>query len=157
MPNFPPEVFFKSFDAFESGRGSPPPRSGSIFSGVGAKRLFPHVLLVEDDPVSRWLVRTALLDECMLRTASTASRALDIVHESCPDLIILDIGLPDLDGFSLLKILRLRNPALSIVVLSSNISPERIEKALRWGAIGYITKPFKQSELIKYLPSSEGC
>jgi two-component system chemotaxis response regulator CheY len=109
------------------------------------------VLLVEDDPVTRWLVRQALKNECHLATASTAYRALTLYMSWQPDLVFLDINLPDHNGLELLEWIIHRDPHASVVMFSSLNTADLIAKALKNGAQGFITKPFLKENLLDYV------
>jgi two-component system KDP operon response regulator KdpE len=79
--------------------------------------------------------------------APNAKTALELLGEA-PDLVILDLGLPDADGHDLLRTIRARNEAIPIVVLSSRGDEAGKVKALDLGADDYVTKPFGMEELL---------
>jgi two-component system alkaline phosphatase synthesis response regulator PhoP len=84
-------------------------------------------------------------------TAGSGQEALDRVHAQRPDLIILDLMLPDIDGFSVCEILR-RDPAtaaIPIVILSAWSTHDARHLGLELGALDYLTKPFSPKELVE--------
>lgn len=107
-----------------------------------------RILLVEDDAmlaeaVSRALTQSAHAVDCA-RTGEEADRAL--ATESY-DLVLLDVGLPKIDGFEVLRRLRARRTAVPVLMLTANDSPEAVVTGLDLGADDYLTKPFRLSEL----------
>lgn len=101
------------------------------------------ILLVEDHPVNRKLVRDILLYHFKVEEAVSAEAAQDYLRTHRPDLILLDIQLPGMDGLSLMRCLK-AEPAtadIPIVVLSANATVRDIELARRLGCADYITKP----------------
>lgn len=111
----------------------------------------PKVLLIEDDPVTRWMVRLALKGECTLATAQDAGKAIRIYQAYQPDLVLLDIGLPDRNGKDLLSRLMLIDPGAYIVMFSSLGSRENIAETVQKGAKGFIAKPFRKKEIMAHL------
>lgn len=109
------------------------------------------VLLVEDDPVTRWMVRTALKDECCLATAHDAGKAISAYQTFRPDMVLLDINLPDRDGRAVMESIRHNDPGAWIVMFSSNDSPENISRSIEGGARGFIAKPFTREKILRYL------
>lgn len=103
-----------------------------------------NVLVVDDVPLNLKLVTKMLARfEFRIRTAANGLQALDAVKEELPDLILLDILMPAMDGFEVLKILR-ANPAtekVRVVILSALNSNEDIVKGYNLGANDFITKP----------------
>ncbi len=108
----------------------------------------PRILIVDDEPSIRKLVRMGLATQDFdVSEAPTAAAALKAL-ESKPDLMILDLGLPDRSGFEVLRTVRDRGDALPIVILSSREDEDGKVKALDSGADDYITKPFSMQELL---------
>ena len=108
----------------------------------------PLILLVEDDLPIRRLLRTTLSDEeYRLVEAETGQKGLREALQQPPDLVILDLGLPDMDGQDVLRQLRewLRAP---IIVLSARDQERQKISALDGGADDYLTKPFSTGELL---------
>lgn len=112
-----------------------------------------RVLLVEDDPVTRWMVRTAVKGTCDLMTAPTACRALSMYKDYKPDLVLLDINLPDISGHEILVQIMNRDPGAYIVMFSSQDSIENITNTMEDGARGFIAKPFRKERLLQYIES----
>lgn len=110
-----------------------------------------RVLLVEDDPVTRWLVRNALKDECELMTASTAGKAIQMYKEHTPDLVLLDIGLPDCDGTTVLDDIIAHDPAAKVVMFTHSDDFDTLTGTMARGASGFITKPFHRARLLDYI------
>jgi CheY-like chemotaxis protein len=108
-------------------------------------------LLIEDDPVTRWIVRTSLKDECDLMTASTASSACVLYSKFKPDIVFLDINLPDKSGLDVLNWILRHDPGAKIVMFSSQDSLDIMTSSLEAGAIGFIAKPFTRDHLITHL------
>ena len=107
-----------------------------------------RILVVDDEPPIRKLLRMGLTaDGYQTLEASNAKTALDLLSQS-PDLIILDLGLPDADGHDLLTMIRARNESVPIVVLSCRGDEAGKVQALDLGADDYVTKPFGMDELL---------
>jgi len=106
------------------------------------------VLIVDDEPPIRKLLRMGLGTEGYdILEAPNGKAALTLVEHK-PDLIILDLGLPDIEGHELLEKIRARNERVPIVVLSSRGEEAGKVMALDLGADDYITKPFGMNELL---------
>ncbi|HJZ32614.1 MAG TPA: response regulator transcription factor [Hyphomicrobiaceae bacterium] len=105
------------------------------------------ILIVDDEPPIRKLLRMGLTSQGYeVLEAPNGKTALDLLAKK-PALVILDLGLPDIDGLDLLKRLRHRQDNLPIVVLSSRGDEAGKVAALDLGADDYVTKPFGMDEL----------
>ncbi len=106
------------------------------------------VLIVDDEPPIRKLLRMGLSTQGYeILDAPNGKTALALL-ESKPDLVILDLGLPDMKGLDLLAMIRARNEAVPIIVLSSRGDEAGKVQALDLGADDYLTKPFGMEELL---------
>ena len=106
------------------------------------------VLVVDDEPPIRKLLRMGLSTQGYeILEASNGKMSLELLEQK-PDLVILDLGLPDMQGLELLRMMRARNEAVPIVVLSSRGDEVGKVQALDLGADDYITKPFGMDELL---------
>uniref|UniRef100_UPI0025FF0907 response regulator transcription factor n=1 Tax=uncultured Enterococcus sp. TaxID=167972 RepID=UPI0025FF0907 len=106
------------------------------------------ILLVEDDEKIIAFMEVILTQEhYQLHIAMNASEALMMFQTNTIDLVLLDLGLPDMDGIELLKIIR-QQMSLPILILSARTNELEKVKALDLGADDYITKPFGTQELL---------
>src|SRR3954470_15549815 len=108
----------------------------------------PLILLIEDELAIRRFLRTSLATEnYRLVEAETGTQAIRVAAQQPPDLVILDLGLPDLDGQEVLRQLRewLQAP---IIILSARDQEKQKVAALDSGADDYLTKPFSTAELL---------
>ncbi|GAB1717606.1 MAG: two component transcriptional regulator, winged helix family [Nitrobacter sp.] len=106
------------------------------------------ILIVDDEPPIRRLLRTSLASQgFQIREAADGHSALAEIERSCPDLVILDLGLPDIDGSDVIRLLRGSGNAVPILVLSSRSDEKGKVEALDLGADDYVTKPFGTAEL----------
>lgn len=109
------------------------------------------VLVIDDEPPIRKLLRMGLSSQGYeILEASNGRIALEKLAEE-PALIILDLGLPDIQGHELLRTIRARNESVPIVVLSSRGDEAGKVQALDLGADDYLTKPFGMDELLARL------
>jgi two-component system, OmpR family, KDP operon response regulator KdpE len=107
-----------------------------------------RVLVVDDEPPIRKLLRTGLAAHgYRVLEAQNGKAALEQL-EALPNLIILDLGLPDMQGHELLRTIRSRNDSVPIVILSSRDDEAGKVQALDLGADDYVTKPFGMDELL---------
>ncbi|MDE2285059.1 MAG: response regulator transcription factor [Hyphomicrobiales bacterium] len=107
-----------------------------------------RVLVIDDEPPIRKLLRMGLSAQGYhTLEAPNGKTALEFLGER-PDLVILDLGLPDTDGHDLLRTIRARNERVPIVVLSSRSDEASKVQALDLGADDYVTKPFGMAELL---------
>ena len=107
----------------------------------------PKILVVDDEPPIRKLLRMGLSSQGYdVLEASDGKGALELLAKK-PALVILDLGLPDIDGHELLRRIRHRQEALPIIVLSSRGDEAGKVAALDLGADDYVTKPFGMDEL----------
>ena len=108
-----------------------------------------RVLVIDDEPPIRKLLRLGLSAHgYQIMEASSGKMALQLLSEQTPDLIVLDLGLPDMQGHELLRTMRARNDSVPIVVLSSRDDEAGKVQALDYGADDYVTKPFGMDELL---------
>jgi two-component system KDP operon response regulator KdpE len=107
-----------------------------------------HVLVVDDEPPIRKLLRMGLGAQGYdVLEAPNGKTALELMGGK-PDLVILDLGLPDVQGLDLLRQMRAQNESVPIVVLSSRGDEAAKVAALDFGADDYVTKPFGMEELL---------
>jgi two-component system KDP operon response regulator KdpE len=108
----------------------------------------PKVLVIDDEPPIRKLLRMGLSTQGYeILEAGNGKASLQLLAQK-PDLVILDLGLPDMQGLDLLRMIRARDEKVSIVVLSSRGDETGKVQALDLGADDYITKPFGMDELL---------
>ncbi|NVN86949.1 MAG: response regulator transcription factor [Rhodopseudomonas sp.] len=106
------------------------------------------IMIVDDEPPIRKLLRMGLGTQGYdVLEASNGKIALDLLKQD-PALIILDLGLPDIQGHDLLRMIRARNDSVPIVILSSRGDEAGKVQALDLGADDYLTKPFGMDELL---------
>jgi two-component system KDP operon response regulator KdpE len=107
-----------------------------------------RVLVVDDEPPIRKLLRMGFSTQGYeILEATNGKTALELLTGN-PDLIVLDLGLPDMQGLDLLRMMRARNERVPIVVLSSRGDEAAKVEALDLGADDYVTKPFGMDELL---------
>lgn len=107
------------------------------------------VLLVEDEPPIRRFLRTTLSAQGYeVAEAADGAAALEQIRKRPPDLLVLDLGLPDMDGAEIIRRLRGTGATLPIIVLSSRVDEAGKVAALDLGADDYVTKPFGVDELL---------
>ena len=106
------------------------------------------ILIVDDEPPIRKLLRMGLTTQgYQILEATNGKTALELLSKE-PDLVILDLGLPDIQGHELLRMIRARNESVPVVVLSSRGDEAGKVQALDFGADDYVTKPFGMDELL---------
>lgn len=104
--------------------------------------------MVEDSPIERTLLSAlARKSGHEVVEARDAGSALAAAEAHPPDVILLDIHLPDMDGLTLLSQLRTEHPYVPVVVISASADPEQVEAALDLGAVNFMFKPFKAREV----------
>ena len=111
-----------------------------------------RVLVVDDEPAIRRFLRTSLdAQGFIVLEAPDAHSALAQLSRNAVDVLVLDLGLPDMDGIDVIRTLREQGSALPIIVLSSRSDEVAKVRALDLGADDYVTKPFGMDELLARL------
>ena len=107
------------------------------------------ILLVDDEPGMLRYIKTLLeVEDHHVQTASTGEEALETVQKGLnPDLVLLDLLMPGIDGLETLENLRKLRPGVKVVMLSCVNDTKKVVQAIRLGAADYITKPFQKAEL----------
>jgi DNA-binding response OmpR family regulator len=108
-----------------------------------------HVLLVEDDAVlADGLVRVLAGSGMQIALATDGLAADQLLQKSAPDVVVLDIGLPGIDGFEVVRRLRARGSNLPVLLLTARDAVEDRVRGLELGADDYLVKPFATPELV---------
>jgi DNA-binding response OmpR family regulator len=110
----------------------------------------PEVLIVDDDPDIRAMLRFSLGDHGFsIREASDGLGALAILDERAPDVMVLDLMMPNVDGFSVLEAMRTRGiaPSTQVIILSAKAEERDFVKGWELGASDYLTKPLDPDQL----------
>jgi two-component system, OmpR family, alkaline phosphatase synthesis response regulator PhoP len=111
-----------------------------------------RILAVDDEPALTDLVRYHLARAGhQVTVAASGWEAIEAVRRERPDLILLDLMLPDLDGFGVCEILRqeVDSATIPVIILSAWSSPDTRNLGLELGALDYLTKPFSPGELVE--------
>ena len=113
------------------------------------KELSPHILVVDDDPINVKFLKALLTGEYNVTTAANGVQAIDIIQQKMPDLILLDIMMPELDGFSVTRKLKSDPETQNIpIILITALSSESDKiKGIEAGADEFLNKPVNQTEL----------
>ena len=107
------------------------------------------ILIVDDDPQIRRLCRTALEETgYVVREAGNGKEALAAIEGKSFDLIVLDLSMPDMDGFEFLKVVRGDSPKLKIIVISGFLGGKMLKAARLFGGTATLAKPFSPDALI---------
>src|SRR5271166_6510731 len=132
------------------------PRSGAS-SGESMPQLSEDlkkckILIVDDEPVNTHLLKRVLAASGFHNFQSTndSRQALSLFEELAPDLVVLDLTMPYIDGYTLLKEFCCKVPLgqyLPILILTANISPQARQRALSLGARDFVTKPIDIAEV----------
>ena len=106
------------------------------------------MLVVDDDKLTRWSVATILMGlGYQVSEAASLEEAAAFLNSHTPRLVLLDIRLPDGDGFALLQDIRKQYPSVPVLMMTAHPSPDTVKRALTLGAAGHLKKPFKPHEL----------
>jgi PAS domain S-box-containing protein len=107
------------------------------------------ILVVEDDPgLASYLKRLLRPKNLSLITADSGRQAIQYLSQNTIDLVLLDIGLPDMDGYQVMDQICNKLPQTLVIVMTGDITVESAVKALRKGAYDYLRKPFESTELL---------
>jgi two-component system response regulator AtoC len=110
------------------------------------------VLVVDDEPEIRSLLSDLLGEEGYeVRTATTGAEAIEAVGKDLPDLVMMDVKLPDQDGIAVLKHLKREHSELEVIVMTAFGGSSTAIKAMEHGAYDYVTKPFEIDDLLATL------
>lgn len=113
-----------------------------------------NILIIEDIPANLELSQDLLeLAGYQVLAATMAEDGIEIARNEIPDLILMDIRLPGIDGYEAIKLLQQDHVTrhIPIVVLTSSAIPEDMPKALAAGAVGYITKPIDTRQFVSLI------
>ena len=111
----------------------------------------PVILIVEDTSITLKVITTILSKEgYKIETAMNGKQALDIVRKVLPDVILLDIVMPEMDGYEVCRILKESPETMDVPVIFITVKDEteNMLKGFEAGAVDYVTKPFNSAELL---------
>jgi len=118
-------------------------------SGPGGRSGGPLVLVVDDDPRLREYVRVNLeMEGYTVREASGAEEALDAIDDQAPELVLLDVVMPGVDGWQMLQRMQERHGSIPVIMFSGKVEEGSSGDAERRGARGFVGKPFDPQQLI---------
>lgn len=119
-----------------------------------------NVLIADDELLFRDYLKMAAdwdgLDMLVKWEARNGEEALALLEEECPDIALLDINMPIIDGLKLAEIIKERNPKCAVVMVTGHNEFEYARSALRLGIEDYLLKPFNRDELFRALLSIKG-
>jgi two-component system chemotaxis response regulator CheY len=113
-----------------------------------------QILVIEDDPFSRRMIGLALSPDYEASMADGGISGLRDYLALAPDILLLDINLPDISGLDLLEKIRKLDPDSYVVMLSGNGNAENVLKAIEQGAKGFVGKPFARNKLHQCIQKS---
>jgi NarL family two-component system response regulator LiaR len=115
------------------------------------------VLVVDDHPITRaglTLFLKAHSDLLLVGEASSGEDAVAFCEEEVPDVILMDLKLPKMDGVSAMQAIRETNPQVQVIMLTSYPQPNLVERAVQTGAAGYLLKSVNAQELVEAIRSA---
>jgi DNA-binding response OmpR family regulator len=107
----------------------------------------PRVLVADEDAGIIRLLHAVLADDFEISVAQNGREAVELAASVAPDLVMLDLGMPILDGFAACRLIRAADGTVPIVILSGRTDEASLRNAFEAGASDYLTKPFTVSQL----------
>jgi len=118
-------------------------------SGPSGKAGGPLVLVVDDDARLREYMRVNLeIEGYAVREADSAEKALEAIEDQAPDLVLLDVVMPGVDGWQMLQKLQERHGSIPVIMFSGQVDERSAGEAEQRGARGFVGKPFDPQELL---------
>jgi len=127
--------------------------------GALAKQVKPWVLAVDDDPLQIEILHKLLHETGLeLACARSGSEALESVNRRKPDLVLLDVQLPDIDGVEVARRIKTseRFAGVTVIMITGRLDRDLVERCLKSGASGFVVKPFSKETLLAKLRSHLG-
>jgi two-component system chemotaxis response regulator CheY len=109
------------------------------------------ILIVEDQAFSRQLLKASLDKNYLTLVAKDAVQGLDAYTSNAPDMVFLDIELPDQDGYYVLRNMLSADPSAFVIMTTANNTEKDVRKSITEGARGYIIKPFTKQKIDQYI------
>lgn len=109
------------------------------------------VLLVEDDRATRRLISASLREYCDISEAKNSAEGIAVYNAEQPDIVFLDIELPDNNGYELLEWILRNDPGAYVVMLSGHSHTANVIKAMEDGAKGFVSKPFDVDRMLHFI------
>jgi CheY-like chemotaxis protein len=108
------------------------------------------ILVVDDNPINREIIQEVLSDEYDIIMAAEGAEAIALANRHQPRIVLLDVMMPDLDGYEICRTLRAMNGMSDATIIMVTAKAMPSERALGFdaGADGYVTKPFDDAELV---------
>lgn len=113
------------------------------------------LLIVDDAKLIHFLVKKIItandIPDVEFQDAFNGNEAIEIARDFKPDLVLLDVVMPEKDGIETLKVLKEEHPDLKVIMVSSLGTEEKVTEALKLGALAFIQKPFDEDELCAHI------
>jgi excisionase family DNA binding protein len=118
-------------------------------SGPGGRTSGPRVLVVDDDARVREFIRVNLeMEGYAVVEAADGGEALQAIEGQAPDLILLDVVMPGVDGWQMLQRMQEQHGSIPVIMFSGKVDEQSVDDAAHRGALGFIGKPFDPQQLI---------
>ena len=113
----------------------------------------PKILIVDDNDLMRTLLRGILRSEDYptVTEARNGIVALDAIAKDKPDIVFLDVIMPEMDGIETLQNIKEHYPDIAVIMITGNPSKENVEESIQSGASGFIVKPFNSAKVLNTL------
>jgi two-component system chemotaxis response regulator CheY len=113
----------------------------------------PKVLIVDDNDLMRSLLRGILRNENyqVIGEAKNGTLALDFIEHHKPDIVLLDVMMPEMDGIEALESIKSKRPEMIVIMITGNPSKENVQESIQGGASGFIIKPFNSHKVMDTL------
>jgi excisionase family DNA binding protein len=119
-------------------------------SGPGGQETGPLVLVVDDDAQLREFIRVNLeVEGYAVREAESAEAGLAAIEDQAPDLVLLDVMMPNVNGWEMLQRMQERHGSIPVIMFSGKVDERQLAEAADRGARGFIGKPFDPQQLIE--------
>ena len=118
----------------------------------------PKILIVDDNDLIRTLLRGILrAEDCeILGEARNGSLALEFIEKSKPDMVFLDVMMPEMNGLETLQNIKRLYPEIIVVMITGSPSKDNVHESIQGGASGFIIKPFNSAKVIETLHRAWG-
>jgi signal transduction histidine kinase len=110
----------------------------------------PKILVVDDTPTNLSILEEILEEDYLISIAQSGNQALSIIEKLMPDLVLLDVNMPGIDGFETCRKLKSQKETLNlpVIFITARAEPEDVIQGFKEGGVDYITKPFNHSEVL---------